>query len=154
MTRSSLFVMALIGVGFVGARSSAEEPVERGDLPPAVEKTIAEETRGATIQGFSREVEGGEVRYEVEMVVEGRHRDLLLDDQGSVLEVEDEVSLAALPEAVREGLRVAAGSGRIAQVESLSRKGRVVSYEAIVERGTERIEIQVDPDGKPLGQPQ
>ena len=31
-----------------------EKKIQRADLPPAVEKTVAAQTQGATIKGFSR----------------------------------------------------------------------------------------------------
>lgn len=47
-----------------------ERKLKRSELPPAVEKTVAAESRGATIQGFSTEVEGGRRLYEVELKID------------------------------------------------------------------------------------
>ncbi len=59
--------------------------------------------------------------YEAALIVEGHSRDVLMDEQGRIVEVEEEVPLSALSPAVREGLGKAAGSGHIAKVESLTK---------------------------------
>jgi hypothetical protein len=43
-----------------------EKRIRREDLPPAVEKTVAEQSQRATIKGFSKEVEHGKTYYEAE----------------------------------------------------------------------------------------
>ena len=44
-----------------------EKKIDRKQLPPAVEKTVAKESAGATINGFATEVEKGKRLYEVEL---------------------------------------------------------------------------------------
>jgi len=131
-----------------------ETRIERKDLPPAVETTVAEESRGATIRGFAREVEDGRTQYEVELTIDGHARDVLIDEKGGVVEIEDEIPLEAPPAPVSSGLQKAAGAGHIVKVESLTRRGALVAYEAAVEEGTNRFEVQVDPDGKLLSDPE
>jgi hypothetical protein len=128
--------------------------LQRAELPPAVEKTVAQESKAATIQGFSTEVEDGKRIYEASLTVNGHARVLGIDEQGNLLETEDEVSIASLPPAVREGLTTAAGKGTIEKVETLTKKGKLVAYEAAVKTGTKRAEIQVGPDGKKLAHPE
>jgi hypothetical protein len=128
--------------------------LERAELPPAVEKTVAAESRGATIRGFSTEVEDGKRVYEAALTVNDHARVLGIDERGNLLETEDEVSLASLPAAVKAGLMKAAGKGTIEKVEALTKKGKLVAYEADVKTGAKRSEIQVGPDGKKLTHPQ
>jgi len=66
------------------------------------------------------------------------------------IEIEEEVAIASLPPAVNEGLTKAAGKGTIEKVESLTKKGKIVAYEAVVKTGTKKSEVQVGPDGKKL----
>jgi hypothetical protein len=131
-----------------------ERKIKRSELPPAVEKTVAAESEGATIQGFATEVEGGKKFYEVELKIDGRGKDILIDGDGNVVEIEEEVALDSLPAAVKEGLRRAAGRGTIRRVESLTKGGTLVAYEAVVKTGARRREVQVGPDGEKLTHPQ
>lgn len=40
------------------------------------------------------------------------------------------------------------------EVESLSKNGRLVAYEAVVQAGTKQHEVRVGPDGKKLAHPE
>ena len=146
-----LFIVTFV----VASRTEAQERrVKRSDLPPAVQKTADEQSAGAKVRGYSTEVENGQVEYEVAMTVRGHGRDVTIAPDGSVLEVEEEVALDSLPEAVRTGLRQLAGSGKITKVESLTKHGALVAYEAQVRTGAKRSEVQVGADGKPLAHPE
>ena len=48
----------------------------------------------------------------------------------------------------------AAAGGKIGKVESLTKQGKLVAYEAVVTAGTKHHEIQVGPDGKKLAHPE
>jgi hypothetical protein len=133
-----------------GISSAQERKIKRADLPPAVEKTLAAESAGATVKGFSEEKEKGETFYEAELVVSGHSKDVLIDASGSVVEVEEEVTFDSLPAEVKAGLQTKAGRSKILRVESLTKKGKLVAYEAKVETNGKKSEIQVGPDGKPL----
>ncbi|HEV3511218.1 MAG TPA: hypothetical protein VGS05_05905 [Candidatus Sulfotelmatobacter sp.] len=127
-----------------------EKKIQRSDLPPAVEKTVAEQSKGATIRGFSSEIENGKTLYEAEMTVQGHSKDVSMDENGKIVEVEEQVAMASLPTQVREGLQAKAGNGKIGKIESLTKNGKVAAYEAKVVKNGKRSEIQVGPDGKPL----
>jgi hypothetical protein len=136
------------------ATQEREKKLKRSDLPAAVQKTVDQESQGATIRGYSSETDNGQLVYEIEMRVHGHNRDVLVAGDGSVLEIEEQVALDSLPAPVRSGLRQLAGRGRITEVESLTKHGTLVAYEAQVRTGAKRSEIQVGPDGKPLAHPE
>ena len=50
-----------------------EKKIKRSDLPPAVEKVVAEQSQSATIRGFSEERENGQTLYEAELIVNGHN---------------------------------------------------------------------------------
>ena len=140
----------LASLFLAGMSPAQEKKIKRSDLPPAVEKTVAEVSKGATIKGFSEETENGKTTYEVEMVVKGHTKDVELDPSGTIVEVEEEAAMASLPANVKAGLTAKAAGGRILKVESLTKNGKLVAYEAKVETAGKKSEIQVGPDGKPL----
>jgi hypothetical protein len=147
----NLFVaMAASGLLLAGTASAQEKKIKRSDLPPAVEKTVAAQSEGATIKGFSTEKEKGQTFYEAEMMVNGHSKDVLIAADGTVVEVEEQVTLDSLSADVKAGLQAKAGKGRILKVESLTKKGKLVAYEAKVDTNGKKSEVQVGPDGKPL----
>lgn len=153
--RGKLLLALLVAV--VASWSTAqgqERKIKRSELPPAVEKTVAAESAGATIKGFATEIEGGKKMYEAELQVDGHGKDILIDGQGNVVEVEEEVALDSLSAEVKEGLTKATGRGTISRVESLTKRGKLVAYEAVVKTGARRREVQVGPNGEKLAHPQ
>jgi hypothetical protein len=147
----SLFVaLAASGLLLAGTASAQEKKIKRADLPPAVEKTVAAQSEGATIKGFSTEKEKGETFYEAEMMVNGHSKDVLIAADGTVVEVEEQVVLDSLSADVKAGLQTKAGKGKILKVESLTKKGKLVAYEAQVDTNGKKSEVQVGPDGNPL----
>lgn len=105
-----------------------EEKIERKALPAAVEKTVAAQSQGATIKGFSQEKEKGRTYYEAEMTVNGRSKDVLIDADGAVVEIEEQVAFDSLPAAVKDGLQAKAGAGKLLKVESLTKRSKLVAY--------------------------
>jgi uncharacterized membrane protein YkoI len=149
MVRTSAIVLVATVI-FAGTAASQEKKIQRSELPPAVEKTVAAQTQGATIKGFSMEEEMGKTYYEVEMMVNGHGKDVSMDANGVVTEVEEEVALDALPPAVKAAITDKAGKGTLGKIESLTKGGKLVAYEAHVMTDGKKSEIQVGPDGKPL----
>ncbi|HWZ96418.1 MAG TPA: hypothetical protein VN025_01525 [Candidatus Dormibacteraeota bacterium] len=147
----SQIVLTIAGLFVCASGSLAQEKqIKRADLPPAVEKTVVAESAGATIKGFAMEKEKGETFYEAEMTIGGHSKDVLISASGAVVEVEEEVALDKLPAEVKAGLEAKAGKGKILKVESLTKQGKLVAYEAKVLTSGKKSEVQVGPDGKQL----
>ena len=80
----------------------------------------------------------------------GHSKDVQMDANGSVVEVEEQVVMDSLPTAVVVGLQAKAGKGKLLKVESITKHGNLVAYEAKVMTDGKKSEVQVGPDGKPL----
>jgi uncharacterized membrane protein YkoI len=133
-----------------GTIAAQEKQLKKSDLPAAVQKTADEQSKGATITGYKQETEAGKPAYEVKMTVNGHSKDVTIDASGNLLEIEEQVALDALPAAVRDGLQKKAGAGKISKVESITKHGTIVAYEAKVLTAGKKSEVQVGSDGKPL----
>lgn len=148
--KSGVLLVAGLMVAGVAAAQEHEKKIKRSDLPAAVEKTVAAQSAGATINGFSEEKENGQTFYEAEMTLNGHSKDVLIDMRGTVIEIEEEVAWDSLSGEVKAGLQARAGKGKLGKVESLTKKGKLVAYEAKVVTDGKKSEVQVGPDGKPL----
>jgi len=154
ISKKLLLASLVTGLTTLSTVQAQEKKIKRAALPPAVEKTVAEQSKDATIGGFSTEMEKGKRLYEVALKVNGHGKDISMDADGNIIEVEEEVSMDSLPAEVKAGLMQSAGTGTIGKVESLTKKGQLVAYEAVVKTGAKRHEIQVGPDGKKLAHPE
>lgn len=150
MTISKISLIVALALCIPAFAQAQEKKIQRADLPPAVEKTVAAQSQGATIKGFSTEKENGQTYYEAEMTVSGHTKDVTIDANGAIAEVEEQVAFDSLPTAVKDGLQAKAGNGKILKVESITKHNKLVAYEAKVQTAGKKSEIQVGPDGKPL----
>jgi hypothetical protein len=138
---------SLIGFG-------QEKTLSRSQLPPAVEKTVQAQSQGATIKRFVTERENGKTVYEAEMMVDGHTRDIQIAKDGTLNEIEEVVAIDSLPPEVQAVLRKKAAGAAITEVESLTKQGTLVAYEAATLKGHQRGEVQVGPTGKQLAHPE
>jgi uncharacterized membrane protein YkoI len=145
-----MFMVMTVTLCGAGTAFGQEKQLKESDLPAAVQKTANQQSKGATVLGYSRENENGVVVYEAALMVNGRSKDITMDGMGNVTEVEEEADFKSLPAEVRVGLQKRAGKASLGKVESLTKQGTLVAYEAQIHIGKKHSEIQVGPDGKPL----
>ena len=151
MKTSILFSTLLMVTLAYGA--AEETKVNFKDLPSAVQKTAKEQERnGATVRGYNKEVEKGKTFYEVETRVKGKSRDILMDESGSIVEVEQQVDISSVPGEAMEGLKREAGGAIIRTVEFVTR-GDKISYEAEIQKNGNKKEIAVNADGSAVREP-
>jgi hypothetical protein len=150
MKTNHKILLLVVSLALVGSVFAQEKRIKRSELPTAVEKTVVEQSKGATIRGFSEEKEKGRTTYEAEMLVNGHTKDVQMDANGAVIEIEEQLDIQAVPAGVRAGLQAKAGKGKITKIESITKKDKLVAYEAQVVTDGKESEVQVGSDGKPL----
>jgi uncharacterized membrane protein YkoI len=142
-----ILVLTAIGTVLLVPLSSAETKVKMSDLPAAVQATVQEQTRNATLVGLSKEVEKGKTEYEIETKANGKSRDLMIDTAGHILSIEEEVDIAIIPAAARQAILKQASDGAVTKVELVT-VGTAVSYEAAIKSKTgKKSEFSVNADG-------
>jgi uncharacterized membrane protein YkoI len=139
-----LAITALVTVAL-----AAETKVKFQDLPSAVQQAVKQQSQGATVRGYSKEVEHGKTIYEAELTVNGHTKDVSFDASGNVVSVEEEVAIASIPAAARDAILKAAAPGRVKVVELVTENG-ISSYEAAIVKRGKTSEVKVDAGGKPV----
>ena len=139
-----------LGVGIAITAAAQDKVLTRSQLPAAVAVTADKETSGSTVKGYATETEHGKKVYEVETLVDGHTRDIQIAADGTLNEVEEEVSMTSLPSGVSRSLTIRAKGATITKVESLTKGGRLVAYEASTNKDGHKGEIQVGPAGGKL----
>jgi uncharacterized membrane protein YkoI len=128
---------------------AAEKKIKLEDLPAAVQSAIREQTKNATLLGLSTEKEKGKTMYEVEMKLNGKGRDLLLNQAGSVVETEDEIDMDMVPAPAKNAIQKRAAGSTVAKIEKVT-AGSTVSYEATIRTAAGKtVEYAVNADGTP-----
>ncbi|MEP6706899.1 MAG: PepSY-like domain-containing protein, partial [Pyrinomonadaceae bacterium] len=106
-----------------------EVKLKKKQVPHAVISAFESAYPQATIRGFAREEENGNVYYEVESVEGQTTRDVLYNLDGTVAEIEESIPTGDLPANAREALRAKYPRSVITKVEKITR-GDVTEYEA------------------------
>jgi uncharacterized membrane protein YkoI len=141
-----IFLSVLLGLLPLATLSAADDKVKLESLPAAVQATVREQTKNATLVGLSKEVEKGKTMYEVETKVNGKGRDLMVDAAGKITSVEEEVDISAIPAGARQAIQKKAAGGTVKRVEILT-EGSRVAYEAAIQVKGKDSEIAVNADG-------
>jgi hypothetical protein len=130
---------------------AADKPIQMADVPKAVQETMRAESKGAKIVGTLVETENGKKLYELETIVQGHGRDLLIDPTGHVVEVEVQMDPAAVPQAVQEAIQKYSAGAKTTKIESVARgDGKVFAYEVHMQKDGKTHGFRVAPDGKLL----
>lgn len=106
--------------------------IKMADLPPAVKAAVTEQSKGATVRGLLMGTEKGKTYYEAELSLNDHARGVVFDAEGKVVEIKDVVKIEDVLASAHAGLMTIAGTGKVERVESLTRNGQLVGYEAII----------------------
>lgn len=129
------------------AQEKKEKTLALKDLPPAVQQTIQSELKGGEIKTISQEKEHGIVQYEVEGMLNGKHRDLEVDSKGKLLVVEEETSIDSIPAPAKAAILKKVGAGKLGMVELFMRGGETMYEAAYTTKGGKKLEVLVKADG-------
>jgi hypothetical protein len=136
-------------VAISGLAGAAAKSLQVKDLPAAVQKTVQDTLKGGEIKNISKEVEKGVTQYEVETMVNGKHRDFNVDAKGKLVVVEEEVDIAGIP-AARAAIENKVAGGKLRMVETVDKGDGVTLYEASYSsKAGKKGEILVKADGTP-----
>jgi hypothetical protein len=129
------------------ALGAVERQLTLHDLPPAVQATINGELKGGEIKGIGKETEHGVAQYEVETMLNGKHRDFNVDTKGKLILVEEETTFDSIPAPAKAAILKKVADGKLGRVELFIR-GVETMYEAgYVSKAGKRHEVLVKADG-------
>ena len=111
-TGITVLLALCLGVAFA-REEKKEKTLALKDLAPAVQKTIQAELKGGEIKSIGKETEHGVAQYEVETMLNGKHRDFNVDTKGKLLLVEEETSIDSIPAAAKAAILKKVGDGKL-----------------------------------------
>ena len=138
--------IALLICATIVASAQGEQKIKAKDLPAAVTAAFQKAYPNAKIKGTSKEVENGKTLYEIGSVDGKINRDLLYDADGTCAELEETISVKALPVDVGNALKRNFPKGKVMKSERLM-KGETIQYELIIQSGKEKHEVVFDAKG-------
>ncbi len=148
--KHTLLLLAAIAVPhFVFAAEEGDKPVKFADLPPAVAKAMKDAAGDAELKDIELGDEDGTPAYEAVWTANGHKHEIAVAKDGTVLSLEEIISLKEAPEAVQAAITKEAGSNEITEVEKVIEKG-TTSYEATIKQAKGKLVLKLSADGKVL----
>src|ERR1035437_1632032 len=113
---TGITVLLALCLGVAFAQEKKEKTLALKDVAPAVQKTIQAELKGGEIKSIGKETEHGVAQYEVETMLNGKHRDFNVDTKGKLLLCEKRAANDSIPRRcqgrhLKEGRRWKARNG-------------------------------------------
>jgi hypothetical protein len=144
---TGITVLLALCLGVAYAQEKKEKTLAVKDLTPAVQKTIQAELKGGEIKSIGKETEHGVAQYEVETMLNGKHRDFNVDTKGKLLLVEEETSIDSIPAAAKAAILKKVGDGKLGMVENFMRGGETMYEAAYTTKAGKKHEVLVKADG-------
>ena len=154
-----VLLAVVVACHVAGAKNANGNKGRTPALPPDAAAAIKKAYPQATVGKIEREKESV-VLYEVELDQNGEKLDVKVSSAGQVVEVENEVAQASLPETVAKALANLAGDAKVKKVERAKilavitvvalEKPQIV-YEAEFMKDGKEVEVKIGEDGKLLG---
>ncbi len=136
-------VCCVIAVALAIGKAKA---AEQNEVPLGVLKA-ALEACGITIGEVKVEQEDGRVIYEIELLIGDREAEVEVTAEGEVLEFDEEMPVAAVPEAVMVAAQKAVPDGTPTEAEKQIENGTVL-YEIEFNTADGEVEVRVSEDGQ------
>ena len=130
-----------VGVAALGDAKS----IKQSNLPAAVQRTAEQQSAGATVTGYSTNKVDGVVTYRMELVAEGLTRGVVMDKDGTVLALEQEVAWAELPADIQKTFDSVKAKGELGPVSTVTENGSLVAYVAYLTTSRDRSLVRVKP---------
>jgi hypothetical protein len=144
---TGITALLVLCLGAAFAQEKKEKTLALKDLSPLVQKTIQAELKGGEIKSIGKETEHGVAQYEVETMLNGKHRDFNVDTKGKLLLVEEETSIDSIPAAAKAAILKKVGDGKLGMVENFMRRGETMYEAAYTTKAGKKHEVLVKADG-------
>ena len=146
-----VFILVCTGFGAAVAQekatpAKAPNAAHKVELPAAVKTAFESAYPKATIKNVSTEKHAGALCYEVESMDGTQARDLVYHADGTVVEMEEAITQADLPQPVQQAIAAKYPKGKILKAERLTR-GATLLYEVRVDDGGKTHEVRFNPTG-------
>ena len=150
---ASAVVLAMLMLATAARADDKAQKIAPDKLPQKIKDAINGRFPGAEVTSAEKEVENNQVVYDIELKHKGRKYEMDIKEDGTILEIEKEVPLKDVPEAVTKAVDAKYPKATIKEVMEVNKvKGKTETpdhYEITIETADKKtIEVIVSLDGK------
>lgn len=141
------FVILVVVTLAASVTLAQEKPVvKEPSTPEAVLKSFEKSYPNAKVVGYDSDTTGKQTLYEIETIVDSMEKDYIYLEDGTLLYIEEEITLKQLPAKVIESIKKAHPDCEMDEAEKITR-GEVIEYAIEIEVGDKEFELLVSSDG-------
>jgi hypothetical protein len=154
MGRSCTFVLAaFVALATVAPAGEKEEKVPLDKIPKKVKAAVESWFPDAKITSAAKEKADEGIVYDIELTHKGRKYEMDIKADGTVIEIEKEIALKDVPEAVKNGITAKHPKATIKEVMEVNKvNGKKLTpdhYEVTLQTADNKmLEVTVSLDGK------
>ena len=146
-------VAAVLLAGTVAAADKKEEKISPDKMPKVVMDAVKAKFPDAEFTSVTKETEDGKVVYDIELKQKGKKHEMDIKEDGTVLEIEDEVDAKDLPAAVTKALEEKYPKSKLKEAMAVNKvtgtEIKLLHYELTVETAEKKsVEVLITADGK------
>jgi hypothetical protein len=142
-------LIALVVAAFAVHGLAQSEVKAKMDIPEAIQHAFLNAYPNATVTGFEEETIDSLTVFAIECKDQGVEKDVLFLADGTIIQVEREIPVDSLPDAITKVVMDAYPDAEIDEAEEISRD-TTVEYEIVIEIGKKEIELLMATDGRIL----
>ena len=150
MGRTRVLAGIAIGLAMSVASLGDAKSIKQSKLPAAVQQAAEQQSAGAMVTGYSTDKVDGILTYRMELVAEGLTRGVVMDKDGNVLALEQEVGWAELPADIQKTFDSVKAKGELGPVSTVTENGSLVAYVAYLTTTRDRSLVRVKPKAAEL----
>ena len=150
MYRTRLIAGIALGLIMSVGAQAAEKKIKQSALPAAVQKTAEAQSTGATVTGYTSDKVEGAMVYQMDLVVDGLTRGIVMDSDGTVVSVEQQIAWDQVPAEIQKDFTNVSSKGKLGAVSSISKDGKIVAYDAALVIKGETSHVRVKPNAAAL----
>ncbi|MBU0985208.1 MAG: PepSY-like domain-containing protein, partial [candidate division Zixibacteria bacterium] len=139
----TLVLLVVCGTAAAGDHDTAQDV----KAPEAVLKAFRTAYPDLVIVSVDKDDDDGQVVYELETRKGDRDVDYVYRADGTLIQVEEEIPVAELPDVVRKAVEKAYPDSELDEAEKITR-GPVIEFEVVAEVGETEYEVLLSADGK------
>jgi uncharacterized membrane protein YkoI len=133
----------------------AAEKLHLDKIPEKIMAAIKDRFPGAELKSVEKETEDGQVVFDVELTHKGLKYEMDIKEDGTILEIEKEVAVKDLPEAMAKAIEAKYPKSKITEIMEVNKvndkKETPDHYEVLLETADkEKLELDVSLDGKSI----
>lgn len=150
-THSSITTLLALAAFASLAGAAEEKKPAPAQVPPAVVQAFQKAYPNVKEAKYEEKAIDGKTSYEVEFKDQGMELEAVYGADGSLVETEEKIKTADLPEAAAQAVKKAHPGATLKEAEKITKPdGTAGGYEVEVKDGKKTLELRLDPGGSIL----